>query len=57
MAYIMIKSAVRNQQERQTACDFGAKDTAEHRELVECIAAKTEEAWRKICKEGRRYEG
>ncbi len=56
MAYIMIKSADQKQQEQQTARDFGAKDTAEHRELVECIAAKTEEAWQKICKEGKRYE-
>lgn len=56
MAYIRIKAAAQKQRERQTARDFGVKDGAENRELVECIAAKTEEAWRKMCKERSRYE-
>ena len=57
MTHIIMKSEAQKRQERQVARDFGANESAEHRELAECIAAKTEEAWRRLKKEGSRYEG
>lgn len=46
MPYIHVKSDERRAQEYRVACDFGANlDKAENREMVECITARTREAY------------
>lgn len=55
MAYIMRKSEQRKQQEQKVMGQMGGNaHSVEHRELIECITARSNEAVAAMRKEGRR---
>lgn len=55
MTYIMMKSEQRKQQERKVMGQMGGNArSAEHRELIECITARSNEAVAAMRKEGSR---